>query len=180
MKMKWIQKLRQIDIGISVIALVLLIAVTFAGVIFRYVFSKPFSWQEEVQLALIIWVIFFGARYAFETFSHVAIDMLYELFPAKAQKVLTVLIAVVVTVVLGCIVVFSMKYIQIMFHYHLHTSILHWPMDGLSAGSDQLYLYDHTVLGKFSGRTKDKKGGKINADICDPDRLCGFAFMFIF
>ena len=95
MKMKWIQKLRQIDIGISVIALVLLIAVTFAGVIFRYVFSKPFSWQE--------------------------------LFPAKAQKVLTVLIAVVVTVVLGCIVVFSMKYIQIMFHYHLHTSILHWP-----------------------------------------------------
>lgn len=51
MKMKWIQKLRQIDIGISVIALVLLIAVTFAGVIFRYVFSKPFSWQEEVQLA---------------------------------------------------------------------------------------------------------------------------------
>ena len=127
MKMKWIQKLRQIDIGISVIALVLLIAVTFAGVIFRYVFSKPFSWQEEVQLALIIWVIFFGARYAFETFSHVAIDMLYELFPAKAQKVLTVLIAVVVTVVLGCIVVFSMKYIQIMFHYNLHTSILHWP-----------------------------------------------------
>lgn len=53
-------KLRQIDIGISVIALVLLIAVTFAGVIFRYVFSKPFSWQEEVQLALIIWVIFSG------------------------------------------------------------------------------------------------------------------------
>ena len=127
MKMKWIQKLRQIDIGISVIALVLLIVVTFAGVIFRYVFSKPFSWQEEVQLALIIWVIFFGARYAFETFSHVAIDMLYELFPVKAQKVLTVLIAVVVTVVLGFIFVYNMKYIQIMFHYHLHTSILHWP-----------------------------------------------------
>ena len=173
MKMKWIQKLRQIDIGISVIALVLLIAVTFAGVIFRYVFSKPFSWQEEVQLALIIWVIFFGARYAFETFSHVAIDMLYELFPAKAQKVLTVLIAVVVTVVLGCIVVFSMKSSS-----YQYFALALW-MD-LSAGSDQLYLYDHTVLGKFSGRTKDKKGGKINADICDPDRLCGFAFMFIF
>ena len=180
MKMKWIQKLRQIDIGISVIALVLLIAVTFAGVIFRYVFSKPFSWQEEVQLALIIWVIFFGARYAFETFSHVAIDMLYELFPAKAQKVLTVLIAVVVTVVLGCIVVFSMKYIQIMSlsSSYQYFALALW-MD-LSAGSDQLYLYDHTVLEKFSGRTKDKKGGKINADICDPDRLCGFAFMFIF
>ena len=33
MKMKWIQKLRQIDIGISVIALVLLIAVTFGSIL---------------------------------------------------------------------------------------------------------------------------------------------------
>lgn len=62
MKMKWNTKLRQIDIGISVIALVLLIAVTFAGVIFRYVFSKPFSWQEEVQLALIIMGYFFRGK----------------------------------------------------------------------------------------------------------------------
>ena len=126
MERKWIQKLKQADTAISVIALVLLIAVTFAGVVFRYVFSKPFSWQEEVQLALIIWVIFFGSRYAFETYAHVAIDMLYELFPAKVQRVLTVLIAIVVTVVLGFIFVYSIKYIQIMFHYHLHTSILHW------------------------------------------------------
>ena len=90
MKMKWIQKLRQIDIGISVIALVLLIAVTFAGVIFRYVFSKPFSLAGRSAAGADHMGYFFGARYAFETFSHVAIDMLYELFPAKAQKVLTV------------------------------------------------------------------------------------------
>ena len=42
MKMKWIQKLRQIDIGISVIALVLLIAVTFAGVILPVRLFKAF------------------------------------------------------------------------------------------------------------------------------------------
>lgn len=181
MKMKWIQKLRQIDIGISVIALVLLIAVTFAGVIFRYVFSKPFSWQEEVQLALIIWVIFFGARYAFETFSHVAIDMLYELFPAKAQKVLTVFDRSRCDRCSWMHRCFQHEiytdYVSLSSSYQYFALAL-W-MD-LSAGSDQLYLYDHTVLGKFSGRTKDKKGGKINADICDPDRLCGFAFMFIF
>ena len=69
MKMKWIQNSDRLISGFLMIALVLLIAVTFAGVIFRYVFSKPFSWQEEVHAwLLIIWVIFFGARYAFETF----------------------------------------------------------------------------------------------------------------
>ena len=44
MNTKWIEKFKQIDIAIAVIALVALILVTFLGVIFRYVFSKPFSW----------------------------------------------------------------------------------------------------------------------------------------
>ena len=44
MNTKWIEKFKQIDIAIAVVALVALILVTFLGVIFRYVFSKPFSW----------------------------------------------------------------------------------------------------------------------------------------
>ena len=47
MKMKWIQKLRQIDIGISVIALVLLIAVTFAGVISGTSFQSLFHGRKK-------------------------------------------------------------------------------------------------------------------------------------
>lgn len=77
---------KQIDTMISVVALIVLICITFIGVVFRYVLGTPFSWLEEVQLALIIWIVFCGGRYAFETNSHVAIDMIYDMFPNKGKK----------------------------------------------------------------------------------------------
>ena len=40
---------KQIDTMISVVALIVLICITFIGVVFRYVLGTPFSWLEEVQ-----------------------------------------------------------------------------------------------------------------------------------
>ena len=118
---------KQIDTMISVVALIVLICITFIGVVFRYVLGTPFSWLEEVQLALIIWIVFCGGRYAFETNSHVAIDMIYDMFPNKGKKVLLMIIAVVVTVVLAFVCFYSIDYIKIMFQYSISTSILSIP-----------------------------------------------------
>ena len=52
--------LRNADVLAACGALVLLVGVTFFGVIMRYCLGDPFVWQEEVQLALIIWVVFLG------------------------------------------------------------------------------------------------------------------------
>ncbi|QTQ14217.1 TRAP transporter small permease [Treponema parvum] len=81
-----INALKNLDTVIAALALVLLVAVTFVGVVMRYVFSSPFAWEEEVQLALIVWVVFFGGRYAFVTGSHPAIDMIVNVFPKKIRK----------------------------------------------------------------------------------------------
>lgn len=117
---------KQIDTMISVIALIVLICITFIGVVFRYVLGTPFSWLEEVQLALIIWIVFCGGRYAFETNSHVAIDTIYDMFQIK-EKVLLMIIAVVVTVVLAFVCFYSIDYIKIMLQYSISTSILSIP-----------------------------------------------------
>lgn len=61
-----------------------LVAVTFCGAIMRYAFNSPFAWQEEVQLMLIVWIVFFGGRYAFAAGNHCAIDVVVELFPQSA------------------------------------------------------------------------------------------------
>ena len=44
--------LRNADVLAACGALVLLVGVTFFGVIMRYCLGDPFVWQEEVQLAL--------------------------------------------------------------------------------------------------------------------------------
>lgn len=155
---------KQIDTMISVVALIVLICITFIGVVFRYVLGTPFSWLEEVQLALIIWIVFCGGRYAFETNSHVAIDMIYDMFPNKGKKVLLMIIAVVVTVVLAFVCFYSIDYIKIMFQYSISTSILSIPcgvlyipipVSCICSGSYILFISDRFFSGNH--RTENRR-----------------------
>ena len=124
---KYIKWLCNLDVLAACAALVLLIGVTFFGVIMRYCFGEPFLWQEEVQLALIVWVVFLGGRYAFVCGSHAAIDIIVEMFPKKAQKVISVLIAIVTVVILSYVGYQGIRYIMQMARYNRVTNILKIP-----------------------------------------------------
>lgn len=119
--------LKSLDTIIAGASLVLLIAVTFFGVIMRYVVSRPFAWEEEVQLGLIVWVVFFGGRYAFVTGNHPAIDMFVDMFPKKAQNAMSVLITVFSICVLFYVGLQGFKYMAQMFRNHRSTNMLHIP-----------------------------------------------------
>lgn len=66
--------------------LALLIVLTFAGVIWRYIFHAPFTWLEEVQTSCMVWITFAAAGAAFRTGNHVAIEMIVDLMPKKHKK----------------------------------------------------------------------------------------------
>lgn len=102
-KKRFLDRILGIDYLISGICLIILVFITFFGVIWRYFLNAPFIWQEEVQLALITWVIYFGASAAFRNGSHIAIDMIVDMFPAKMQRVMDVIIHIVTLGVLGFI-----------------------------------------------------------------------------
>ena len=74
-KKNWKVMLLNIDVVIASAAMVLLVALTFSGVIARYVVGRPFGWIEEVQAALIVWVIFGAAGAAYRTANHAAIEI---------------------------------------------------------------------------------------------------------
>ena len=84
-KNRWLECFLNLDIVLGVTCLMVLVLVTFFGAIMRYFFGKPFVWQEEVQVWMIIWTIFSGASYAFRCGAHVSIEVLVETFPKKAQ-----------------------------------------------------------------------------------------------
>ncbi|MBB6218518.1 TRAP-type C4-dicarboxylate transport system permease small subunit [Anaerosolibacter carboniphilus] len=101
---KALNYLLNLDLFVTGIALAFLIAVTFMGVITRYFFSSPFMWLEEVQLWCFVWITFFGGGAAFRTGSHVAIDVLVDMFPTNLKKIIEVFIYVVV---LGVLIYFT-------------------------------------------------------------------------
>ena len=61
--------------GITILLLV--------NVFLRYLFSRPFSWAEEISVLGVVWVVFLGAGLVQKKDDHVAITYVFDLFPVK-------------------------------------------------------------------------------------------------
>jgi len=65
--------------------------VTVMQVILRYVFNAGFVWALELTTTLFSWFVFFGMSYGLKHGIHLGVDALVKLFPARAQRVLSLL-----------------------------------------------------------------------------------------
>ena len=128
MKMKkMFIRLLDLDYLIAGLSLVILVLVTFAGVIFRYFLNNPIIWEEEIQLMMITWTIYFGASAAFRSGGHIAIDMIVDLFPEKVQKIFDILIFAVTTGVIVFLMLNGAALVNQFIRTNRVTNILHIP-----------------------------------------------------
>lgn len=116
-----------LDIIIAGIALVVLVTLTLFGALSRYFLNNPFTWMEEIQLLLEVWVVFLGAGYAFRAGGHVAVELLVEYLPEKVQKIIEYFIAVIVIGTIGYLLYQSMGYFDLFQSSERTTSILQIP-----------------------------------------------------
>lgn len=107
--------------------LVSLIVVTFTGVLARYVFLKPYTWEEEFQLACMVWISFTAGPIAFHTHSHVAIEILVEVFPEKLQKIMEFVIYAIVFFVLVYAALRCVDFVKVIMKTGRYTPILKIP-----------------------------------------------------
>lgn len=86
---------------------VVIVLVGFAQVLFRFVFSSPLSWSEEVVRYVFVWSVFLTAAIAFHLNSHISIDFLTSRYPPRLQRAcalaswIAVILAVAILFVLG-------------------------------------------------------------------------------
>ena len=114
-KNSWLKILCNLDLFIASIAMVVLTLVTAAGVVMRYIVKNPILWQEEIQAFCQVWMIFLGASVAFRAGSIVAIEMVVESLPEKAQRIVGYIVDMIVLFVLSFLMVKSHAYIQQVF-----------------------------------------------------------------
>ena len=119
--------LGNIDTIIACVVLAILIVLTLAGVICRYAFSSPLTWLEEVQTSCMVWIVFAAAGSAFRAGNHVAIEMVYDIFPKAGKKALDIVISVVVIVVLAYLFYQSIGFINIFIESGRSTPMLKIP-----------------------------------------------------
>ncbi|MEC5423270.1 TRAP transporter small permease [Virgibacillus sp. C22-A2] len=71
---------------VLIISFILLTAIIFAQVIFRYVFSYSIGWSEELGRYILIWIAWISASYAVRRKQHIRIEMVKNKFSVKIQK----------------------------------------------------------------------------------------------
>lgn len=141
--------LDHIEMAVAGVILVALVLFTFLGVFARYLFNAPFNWLEEMQLAAMVWIAFLVAGVAFRRGGHVAIEIVVDSLPEKAQKVIEVLIAVIVYAVLIYFFRSSVRYIQLFLKTKRATPMLGIPyafIYGIGPVSAVLMMISYTVM----------------------------------
>jgi TRAP-type C4-dicarboxylate transport system permease small subunit len=73
---------------IAGILLLAMLAITFIQVVLRYVFKNPFSWAEEVTLAMLIWFGYITIALVVREDEHMAIGFLYNMSGKKMRLLL--------------------------------------------------------------------------------------------
>ncbi len=148
-----------LDIIVAGIALIVLIALTFAGVVMRYIIGQPFTWLEEVQLFCMVWIVFAAGGAAFRTGSHVAIEMIVEMFPQSVQKIISYVIDLIVFLVIAYLLYNSFGFIQMFVKNGRTSSMLKIPMTLQYGIAPVSYIL--MIISYFYSKYFDKKGGEV-------------------
>ena len=124
---KVLKKLAYLDLIIAGTALVSIIIFTFISVIMRYFVNRPIAWGEEFQLMCMLFIALFGAGAAFRTGSHVAIDVVVDLFNWKVQKAIAILMYIISVIIIGYFFIQGIAFVRQMIATGRSTDLLRIP-----------------------------------------------------
>lgn len=101
-----------LDAIITCVTLSLCTILVNANIFSRYLFKTPIYWAEEVATSLFIWTVFVGSAYAYRSHSHLGVDILVKMLPAKAKNVTQLIISLIEIAVLAMLTYVSAQYVQ--------------------------------------------------------------------
>lgn len=96
--------IQKIEIIIPLSCMILMTIIAFVQVVARYVFGFSFSWAEEINRYLVIWVTFVGSAAAFRMGAHVSVSAMVNILPVNIGskvKMFSQLITLVFFIILG-------------------------------------------------------------------------------
>ncbi len=90
--MKWIDMffctLMDMFMILSKCLLVIMTLIICVSVFFRYVLNSGLSWTDEVAMLFFVWFGFISVAYGVQHKLHIGVELFYNMFPEKVQKVL--------------------------------------------------------------------------------------------
>lgn len=75
-----------------VVISIVMVFVTLAQVIFRYLVGAPLPWSEELSRYCFVWIVFLGTAVGLSRGVHLGVDIFVNMIPVKLQRILNVIV----------------------------------------------------------------------------------------
>ena len=97
------------------------------NVAMRYLAQRPVAWADELNIILLLWVMFIGGAFVVRDNEHVAFDIAWQAARPPTRRVM----GIVAALGMGGLFVaaFPPIYSYITFLWREHTSVLEWRLD---------------------------------------------------
>jgi TRAP-type C4-dicarboxylate transport system permease small subunit len=96
-------------------------------IIMRYAAHSALAWADEVSVVLFIWIVFAANAVLVEDRRQISFDLLYRHIPARAQRVMGVFRAVLITAIFAASLPGAADYTA--FLWRERTPVLLWRLD---------------------------------------------------
>ncbi len=104
--------------AVVILISVLMIAVTMAQVVFRYLVEAPLPWSEELARYCFVWIVFLGAAIGLSRGVHLGVDLLVNQMPERIRKVLAVISNALIVCFAGSVIYASVPVIKMNMFQH--------------------------------------------------------------
>ncbi len=88
------------------------VSVVILNVILRYGFRSGLFWVEEIATTAFIWSVFVGAAAVYKHKMHIGIDLITQLLPESARRLIVVIVDLMMFVINGYVAYLSVLMIQ--------------------------------------------------------------------
>lgn len=102
--LRWTQRLSIATEWISAFLLGAIIAINFAAIVARYVFSDPIGWSEEAMRYGIVWATYLVAGATFRRGEQMAVDLV-DMLPSLMLRKAATIVSLISTLSLAAVVV---------------------------------------------------------------------------
>jgi len=99
----------------------------FINVISRYVFSKPFSWGEEVSVLTLVWMVFLSQGILERNNDQLRLTIIYRLIGIKVQSILNIIRSVVTVFLSSYLFYAGINTVIRNFHFKINTQAMNFP-----------------------------------------------------
>lgn len=112
---------------IGVLGLVVMLCITFASILSRYVLPVSWAFTEELVCGIFILVSLLGAALAVIDGKAMGISLITDLFPQKQQKYFCIIEGVATFIFSSILVVYGIEMVKSELKVNMRTAALNWP-----------------------------------------------------